>query len=79
MQNRSKVAASLKQKGNGAYSKKEYEKAAEYYTKAIEVTPIPEPVYFSNRAACEQLKCHWVVHFVAQTFGRLSKYLSSTI
>ncbi|KAI0804664.1 ADP/ATP carrier receptor [Irpex lacteus] len=49
---RSKVAASLKTKGNGAYSKKQYAKAAEYYTKAIEVSPKPEPTYFSNRAAC---------------------------
>ena len=52
MQNRSKVAASLKAKGNGAYTKREYEKAAEYYTKAIEVSPTPEPVFYSNRAAC---------------------------
>ena len=53
LQERAKVAATLKAKGNGAYQQKLYSKAAEYYTKAIEVTPKPEPVYFSNRAACK--------------------------
>ena len=42
----------MKTKGNDAYKEKQYAKAAKYYTKAIEVTPKPEPVYFSNRAAC---------------------------
>ncbi|GJE95961.1 ADP/ATP carrier receptor [Phanerochaete sordida] len=49
---RSKVAASLKGKGNSAYGKKEFTTAAEYYTKAIKVSPKPEPTFFSNRAAC---------------------------
>ncbi|KAI0683842.1 ADP/ATP carrier receptor [Cytidiella melzeri] len=49
---RTKVAGSLKTKGNSAYSKKHYPKAVEYYTKAIEISPKPEPTYFSNRAAC---------------------------
>ncbi|KAI0338689.1 ADP/ATP carrier receptor [Trametopsis cervina] len=50
---RSKVAASLKSKGNTAYgTKRQYQKAVDFYTKAIEVSPKPEPTYFSNRAAC---------------------------
>lgn len=52
LQERTKVAASLKSKGNSAYPQKQYTKAAAYYTKAIEVTAKPEPVYYSNRAAC---------------------------
>ncbi|KAF7789169.1 hypothetical protein EIP86_000106 [Pleurotus ostreatoroseus] len=52
VEERAKVAASLKSKGNAAYPQKQYAKAAAYYTKAIDVTPKPEPVYFSNRAAC---------------------------
>lgn len=52
-QERSEVAAALKTKGNGAYSKKQYAKAVEYYTNlAIQASPKPEPTYFSNRAAC---------------------------
>ncbi|CCL98887.1 uncharacterized protein FIBRA_00894 [Fibroporia radiculosa] len=49
---RTKVAASLKAKGNGAYQQRKYSIAADLYTRAIEVTPKPEPVFFSNRAAC---------------------------
>ncbi|PSR77738.1 hypothetical protein PHLCEN_2v7722 [Hermanssonia centrifuga] len=49
---RSKVAASLKTKGNTAYSQRQFSKAALFYTKAIEITPKPEPIYYSNRAAC---------------------------
>jgi len=45
-------AGELKAKGNSAYSKKSFVKAAELYTRAIEVSPTPEPVYYSNRAAC---------------------------
>ena len=52
LQERAKVAATLKTKGNTAYQKKDYAKAAEYYTKAIDVTPTPEAIYYSNRAAC---------------------------
>ncbi|TFK94478.1 ADP/ATP carrier receptor [Polyporus arcularius HHB13444] len=49
---RSKIAASLKAKGNSAYQARKFATAIDYYTRAIAVTPKPEPVFFSNRAAC---------------------------
>ncbi|KAG6810107.1 hypothetical protein H0H92_013269 [Tricholoma furcatifolium] len=49
---RAKVAATYKEKGNAAYKDRQYNEAAALYTQAIQVTPKPEPVYFSNRAAC---------------------------
>ncbi|RPD58165.1 ADP/ATP carrier receptor [Lentinus tigrinus ALCF2SS1-7] len=49
---RTKVAASLKAKGNSAYQARKFATAIDYYTRAIAVTPKPEPVFFSNRAAC---------------------------
>ena len=51
-QERTKVAASLKAKGNSAYQARKFPTAIDYYTRAIAVTPTPEPVFFSNRAAC---------------------------
>ncbi|KAJ7119668.1 mitochondrial outer membrane translocase receptor TOM70 [Mycena epipterygia] len=52
MQDRAVMAASFKTKGNAAYSSKKFVIAARLYTTAIEVTSKPEPVYYSNRAAC---------------------------
>ncbi|TBU23389.1 ADP/ATP carrier receptor [Dichomitus squalens] len=49
---RTKIAASLKAKGNSAYQQRKFQTAIDYYTRAIAVTPQPEPVFFSNRAAC---------------------------
>ncbi|KAF9530116.1 mitochondrial outer membrane translocase receptor TOM70 [Crepidotus variabilis] len=49
---RTKVAGSFKSKGNAAYQAKNFSEAAELYTKAIQVSPKPEPVFYSNRAAC---------------------------
>ncbi|KAF6756591.1 ADP/ATP carrier receptor [Ephemerocybe angulata] len=49
---RTKYAAAFKGKGNTAYTKRNFSEAADYYTKAINVTPKPEPVFYSNRAAC---------------------------
>ncbi|RXW19033.1 hypothetical protein EST38_g6833 [Candolleomyces aberdarensis] len=49
---RAKYAAAFKTKGNAAYTKRDFTEAADFYTKAIQVTPKPEPVFFSNRAAC---------------------------
>ncbi|KAJ2913263.1 hypothetical protein MD484_g7151, partial [Candolleomyces efflorescens] len=49
---RSKYAAAFKTKGNAAYTKRNFTEAADFYTKAIQVTPKPEPVFYSNRAAC---------------------------
>jgi len=49
---RSKLALELKSKGNQAYSSHKFEQAVEYYSRAINVTPKREPVFYSNRAAC---------------------------
>ncbi|KAI0723638.1 hypothetical protein C8Q72DRAFT_56315 [Fomitopsis betulina] len=52
VEERSKVAAALKARGNAAYSSRQFSTAIDLYTRAIEVTPKPEPVFYSNRAAC---------------------------
>ncbi|KAF9788389.1 mitochondrial outer membrane translocase receptor TOM70 [Thelephora terrestris] len=49
---RVKLAAALKKKGNDHYQKDSFEQAAEFYTRAINVSPTEEPVYYSNRGAC---------------------------
>ncbi|THH16088.1 hypothetical protein EW146_g4502 [Bondarzewia mesenterica] len=51
-EDRTKLAASLKLKGNNSYQSRKFSAAADYYTRAIEVSPKPEPVFYSNRAAC---------------------------
>jgi len=43
----------LKKKGNDYYQKESFEQAAEFYTRAIDVSPTEEPVYYSNRGACK--------------------------
>jgi len=43
----------LKKKGNDYYQNESFELAAEFYTRAINVSPTEEPVYYSNRGACE--------------------------
>ena len=53
VQERAKLAAALKKKGNDYYQKESFELAAEFYTRAINVSPTEEPVYYSNRGACE--------------------------
>ena len=53
LQERTKLAAVLKKKGNDFYQKESFELAAEFYTRAINVSPTEEPVYYSNRGACE--------------------------
>ena len=53
LQERAKLAAALKKKGNDFYQKESFELAAEFYTRAINVSPTEEPVYYSNRGACE--------------------------
>jgi hypothetical protein len=49
---RAAAAASLKARGNTAYQQRSFERAAELYTRAIAASPLPEPVFYSNRAAC---------------------------
>lgn len=51
-QERKSLAATLKQKGNDAYQGRKFAIAAGFYTRAIAVSPQPEPVFYSNRAAC---------------------------
>ena len=45
------LATKLKLAGNTAYGERKFVDAVRYYTRAIEVSPAPEPVFFSNRAA----------------------------
>lgn len=40
-------------KGNKAYQERKFAEAVDYYTRAIEVSPKPDPVFYSNRAACQ--------------------------
>ncbi|WVR08724.1 hypothetical protein IAU60_005782 [Kwoniella sp. DSM 27419] len=57
---RNALGATLKDRGNKLYSKKDFKKAVECYTKAIEVSVRKDAVFFSNRAACdppEYAKC----------------------
>ena len=60
---RVKVAGSFKTKGNAAYQAKNFEEAAELYTKAIQVSPKSDPIFYSNRAACTSL-LFWRLHYV---------------
>ncbi|THG93629.1 hypothetical protein EW145_g8326 [Phellinidium pouzarii] len=48
---RSTLATDLKLKGNKAYGERKFVDAVKFYTRAIEVAPEPDPVFFSNRAA----------------------------
>jgi import receptor subunit TOM70 len=50
---RNALGATLKDRGNKLYSKKDFKKAVECYTKAIEVSVKKDAVFYSNRAACE--------------------------
>ncbi|CAA7263732.1 unnamed protein product [Cyclocybe aegerita] len=52
IEERTKVAGHFKAKGNAAYTARQFADAAELYTRAIQVSPTPEPVFYSNRAAC---------------------------
>lgn len=56
---RNTLGATLKDRGNKLYSKKEFKKAVECYTKAIEVSVKKDAVFYSNRAACEYAR--WTV------------------
>ena len=54
---REDYAAKLKQAGNKAYGDKAYNKAIELYSKAILCKP--DPVFYSNRAACHSAMGEW--------------------
>ncbi|KAK1780803.1 hypothetical protein QBC45DRAFT_95544 [Copromyces sp. CBS 386.78] len=54
---RKAYAAKLKELGNKAYGSKDFNKAIQLYSKAIICKP--DPVYFSNRAACHNALAEW--------------------
>ncbi|EGS18265.1 mitochondrial import receptor subunit-like protein [Thermochaetoides thermophila DSM 1495] len=54
---RKEYAQKLKEAGNKAYVAKEFHRAIELYTKAILCRP--DPVYYSNRAACWNALSEW--------------------
>jgi len=56
-QQREEYAAKLKAAGNKAYGDKAYNKAIDLYTKAILCKP--DPVFYSNRAACYSALSQW--------------------
>lgn len=56
-QQRSDYAAKLKAAGNKAYAAKEHDKAIDLYSQAILCKP--DPVFYSNRAACWNAKKDW--------------------
>lgn len=49
---RNALGKTLKDRGNKLYSKKDFKRAVECYTKAIEVSVQKDAVFYSNRAAC---------------------------
>ena len=56
-QERRDYAAKLKAAGNKAYGAKEYERAIDLYSRAILCKP--DPVFYSNRAACYGSQSKW--------------------
>jgi import receptor subunit TOM70 len=54
---RKSFAAKLKAAGNTAYGAKDYDRAIELYGQAILCKP--DPIFFSNRAACFNAKHEW--------------------
>ena len=69
------MAASLKANGNSAYSQRKFTEAVDFYTRAIGVSPKPEAVFYSNRAACT---CHLLlICFVLHQINRLCQHVPS--
>ncbi|PHH82164.1 hypothetical protein CDD82_6786 [Ophiocordyceps australis] len=56
-QQRDEYAAKLKQAGNKAYGDKAYNKAIDLYSRALICKP--DPVFYSNRAACHSAMSDW--------------------
>ncbi|KAL0948329.1 hypothetical protein HGRIS_010916 [Hohenbuehelia grisea] len=52
LEERTRIAKIFKDKGNKAYGDRNVGVAEGHYTRAIIVSPEPEPVFYSNRAAC---------------------------
>jgi mitochondrial import receptor subunit TOM70 len=77
MQERKAFAAKLKAAGNKAYGSKDYNKAIELYGKAILCKP--DPVYYSNRAACYNVLSDWdkVVEDTSAAIAMDSEYVKA--
>lgn len=52
VEERAKLAGTLKTQGNTLYQDRKFQQAVDLYTRAIQVATKSEPVYYSNRAAC---------------------------
>ncbi|CAE6414983.1 unnamed protein product [Rhizoctonia solani] len=52
IEERLKRSADLKSRGNSAYTQRNFELAVDLYSQAIAMSPKPEAVFYSNRAAC---------------------------
>ena len=76
-QERKSFAAKLKAAGNKAYGSKDYNKAIELYGKAILCKP--DPVYYSNRAACYNVVSDWdkVVEDTSAAIAMDSEYVKA--
>lgn len=76
-QERKSFAAKLKAAGNTAYGSKDYNKAIELYGKAILCNP--DPVYYSNRAACYNVLSDWdkVVEDTSAAIAMDSEYVKA--
>ncbi|KAJ5174679.1 Mitochondrial outer membrane translocase complex subunit Tom70 [Penicillium canariense] len=74
---RKEYAAKLKAAGNKAYGAKEYNNAIELYGKAIICKP--DPVFYSNRAACYNVLSEWekVVEDTSAALAMDSEYVKA--
>lgn len=74
---RKAYAAKLKAAGNKAFGSKDYNKAIDLYGKAIICKP--DPVYYSNRAACYNVLSEWekVVEDTSAAIAMNSEYVKA--
>lgn len=52
IEERTKIALACKARGNNAYQQRIFDQAIEFYSRAINVSPKREAVFYCNRAAC---------------------------
>lgn len=76
MKERIKIAAGLKSSGNAAYNSKNFTEAIDCYTRAIEISPKPEAVFYSNRAACQCSHIYILICFSIVSFGENVGYIN---
>ncbi|KAK5075271.1 TOM (translocase of outer membrane) complex component [Lithohypha guttulata] len=76
-EDRNNYAAKLKVAGNKAYGSKDYNSAIDLYGKAILCKP--DPVYYSNRAACYNVLSEWdkVVEDTSAAIAMDSEYVKA--